>query len=84
VLVHAAVLLGLDAGLYAQIFGVDPQQVRAGLAPALEGGNRRALGTRIAGELAGALGVELVQRKLEPVPDRFLEPYRTERWAPVR
>jgi hypothetical protein len=83
VLVHAAVLLGLDAGLYARIFGIEPQQVRAGLAPALEGGDRRALGARIAGELAGALGVELVQRKLEPIPDRFLEPYRTERWAPV-
>jgi lipoate-protein ligase A len=83
VLVHAAVLLGLDAGLYARVFGIDAHEVRAGLAPALEGGDWRALGARIAGELADALGAVLVHRKLEPVPDRLLEPYRTERWAPV-
>lgn len=83
VLVHAATLLGLDAGLYTRIFGIDAEQVQAGLGRAVAGVGWREVGGAVAAELARALGAELVHRLLEPVPERFLEPYRTERWAPV-
>ncbi len=83
VLIHAAVLLGLDAGLYARIFDLPEEDVRAGLAPAAPGADPRAVGEAIATELAKALGLEAVRKSLEPVPERFLEPYATARWAPV-
>ncbi len=83
VLIHAAVLLGLDAGLYARIFDLPEEEVRAGLAPAVPGADPRAVGEAIAAELAKALGLEAVRKSLEPVPERFLEPYATARWAPV-
>jgi len=81
VLIHAAVLLGLDAELYARVFRVPEEQVRAGLAPALPGADPRAVGEAIADGLAKALGLEVHRRRLEPVPERFLEPYTTPRWA---
>lgn len=83
VLIHAAVLLGLDAGLYARIFGVPEDEIRAGLAPVAPGADPRAVGEAIAAELAKALGLEAVRKPLDPVPERFLEPYATARWAPV-
>ena len=83
VLIHAAVLLGLDAGLYARIFDLPEEEVRAGLAPAAPGADPRAVGEAIATELAKALGLEAVHKSLEPVPERFLEPYASPRWAPV-
>jgi lipoate-protein ligase A len=84
VLIHAAVLLGLDAELYARIFRVPEHEVASGLAPAVADGDWKVVGEAIADRLAGALGLELRHRELEPVPDRFLEPYSTARWAPVR
>jgi len=83
VLIHAAVLLGLDAGLYARIFGVPEEEIRAGLAPAAPGADPRAVGEAIAAGLAKALGLEAIRKPLDPVPERFLEPYATARWAPV-
>jgi len=82
VLIHAAVLLGLDAGLYARIFDVPEDEVSAGLAPAVPGADPRLVGEAIAAELAKALGLEVVRKPLEPVPDRFLEPYNSPRWFP--
>ena len=84
VLIHAAVLLGLDAGLYARVFGLSEDVVEAGLAPAVPGADPRAVGEAIAAELAKALGLEAVRKPLEPVPERFLEPYATARWFPSR
>lgn len=83
VLIHAAVLLGLDPELYSNVFGVAADDVTAGLEPAIRGGDAQAVGEAVISHLAGALGVETRHRQLEPVPERFLEPYRTERWAPV-
>jgi len=83
VLIHAAVLLGLDAALYSRVFGVPETEVRAGLAPAVPGGDWRAVGEAITVEVANQLGVEIGSNPLEPVPERYLEPYSTERWAPV-
>jgi lipoate-protein ligase A len=84
VLVHAAVLLGLDSELYSQIFRVREEEVRAGLAPAVEGADWRAVGAAIARGLAGALEAEVDRRPLEPVPERYLELYDDPHWAPVR
>ncbi len=82
VLIHAAVLLGLDAGLYARIFDLPKDVVSAGLAPAVPGGDPRVVGEAIAAKLAEALGLEAVRKPLEPVPERFLEPYNSPRWFP--
>jgi lipoate-protein ligase A len=84
VLIHAAVLLNLDAELYSRVFGVRAEEVAGGLAPAFPGGDPGGVGEAIAAHLAEALGLEIVERALEPVPERFLEPYTTERWAPVK
>jgi lipoate-protein ligase A len=83
VLIHAAVLLGLDAELYSRVFRVPEEDVRAGLAPAVEGADWRAVAEAVVQELAKALGTEINRRPLEPVPERFLEPYTTSHWAPI-
>jgi lipoate-protein ligase A len=84
VLIHAAVLLGLDAELCSRVFRVPVEEVAAGLAPALPNGDWRVVGEAIAAHLAEALGLEIVPRVLEPVPERFLVPYSTAKWAPVK
>jgi lipoate-protein ligase A len=83
VLIHAAVLLGLDAELYEAVFRVPAADVRAGLAPAIEGVPWRTVGEAVTAGLASALGLEPHWAQPEPVPQQFLEPYTTERWAPV-
>jgi lipoate-protein ligase A len=83
VLIHAAVLLGLDEALYSRVFGVPEEIVRTGLAAAVPGGDSRAAGAAIVDQLAGALGIESRFRPLEPMPERFLAPYGTKKWAPV-
>ena len=84
VLVHAAVLLDLDAALYTKVFGIPEAEVRAGLAPAVPGGDWREVGDAITAEVARQLDLEIVWKPVKPVPERYLEPYATERWAPVR
>ena len=83
VLIHAAVLFGLDAELYARVFRVPEERVRAGLAPAIPGGDPRVVGEAIVEGLANALGLEAFRRRLEPVPERFVEPYAKLHWSPV-
>ncbi len=83
VLVHAAVLLGLDAELYSRVFRVPEDEVRAGLVPALTGVAPTTVGERVAAGMAHSLGSAAVHCSLEPVPQPFLEPYATARWAPV-
>lgn len=84
VLIHAAVLLGLDAELYARVFSIPAEDVAAGLAPVLPGGDWQVVGEAIAQHLGNALGLEVRKGTLEPVPERFLAPYSTEKWAPVK
>jgi lipoate-protein ligase A len=84
VLIHAAVLLGLDSELYASVFGVEAEDVAMGLAPAVSGVDWRAVGDAIVDGLGEALGLEARHRPLEPLPERYLEPYRTAHWSPVR
>jgi lipoate-protein ligase A len=84
VLIHAAVLLGVDAEMYARVFGESEERVLTGLAPALSGGEPHRVGVAIAEGLASALDLELDICRPEPVPARFLEPYTSDHWAPVR
>ena len=84
VLIHAAILLGLDVELYASVFGVAAEAVRAGLAPALPQADWRQVGDAVVEGLAEALGLEARHQPLEPVPERYLEVYESNRWAPVR
>jgi lipoate-protein ligase A len=84
VLIHAAILLGLDVELYARVFGVEADDVREGLAPALPGADWRQVGDAVVEGLSQALGLAVRHRPLEPLPGRCLEPYESERWAPVR
>ncbi len=63
VLIHAAVLLGLDAELYSRVFGIPVEDVVAGLTPAFPGGDPGVLGEAIAAHLADALGLEVVQQR---------------------
>ena len=84
VLVHAAVLLGLDVKLYSRVFGVPAADVAAGLTPAVSGASWREVGEVITEELARALGTKAVRRPLEQVPQHFLDLYASSRWAPVR
>jgi lipoate-protein ligase A len=83
VLIHAAVLLGVEVDLYEKVFGVPAERVRAGLAPALPGADWRRVGDAIVEGLAESLGLEARHRPLEPLPERYLEPYRSPRWSPV-
>ena len=83
VLIHAAVLLGLDAEMYERVFSVPAEEVRAGLAPALSGQDPQKVGGAISGAIADALGLELTTCDPGALPDRYLEPYLDPRWAPV-
>lgn len=83
VLIHAAILLGLDAELYARVFGVDEDEIRSGLASALPGADWRQVGDAVVVELGKALDLEANHRPLEPLPERYLEPYKTSRWSPA-
>jgi len=84
VLIHAAILLGLDADLYARIFGVDVHRVRDGLAPAVTGVPWATVGEVILHGLARRLELEIT---IEGRPDPSggdLAVYLDDRWAPVR
>jgi lipoate-protein ligase A len=82
VLIHAAILLGLDAALYAEVFRVSEARVLAALAPAAEV-SPQALARELAGRFAAALGLEAERAAPPEVPPRLLDRYREPRWAPV-
>ena len=83
VLIHAAVLLGLDTEMYSRVFGVPVEDVAAGLAPAIPGGDWMVVGEAIADHLGSTLGLEVRHQPLDPVPERFLALYSTAKWAVV-
>lgn len=83
VLIHAAILLDLDADLYSGVFGVDASRVRRGLAPAVSGVDWGRVAEAVLDRLADGLGLDL---EVRPRPDPALEhlaPYQEDRWAPV-
>jgi len=81
--VHAAILLGLDADLYAAVFGVDAERIRRALAPAVTGVTPDDLAGRIARRLGEALDLAPRPPEAPPVADRFLDRYRDPHWAPL-
>jgi len=83
VLIHAAVLLGLDAELYGRLFHVAPERVRAALAPALDGADWWELGRLAAAALAGRLGLAPRPLSAPQVPEQLRALYRLPRWAPL-
>lgn len=83
VLVHAAVLLGLDVPLWARAFGVPEARIRAALAPALEGVAPLAVARTVAAHLADALGLEAVERPVPRLPEVLARRYSNQRWAPL-
>lgn len=83
VLVHAAVLLGLDPELYGRLFRVDPARVRAALAPAVAGGDWREVGRLAVVRLAGGLELEPRPVRRPALPEPYREVYRLPRWAPL-
>lgn len=84
ILIHAAVLLRVDSGLYARAFRVQPERISKGLAPAVPNGYWREVGDTSVRHLADALGADIRRPARPAVPDRFLEPYGQLRWAPVQ
>ena len=83
VMVHAAVLLGLDAALYARVFGVEEGRVLEGLAAAVPDGDWREIGRSVVARLAEDLGLRMDRR---PHPDDlvcFHDVYDHDRWSPV-
>jgi lipoate-protein ligase A len=83
VLIHAAVLLGLDAELYAAVFRTESTEVRSGLGAAVEGGDWRRIGGAIARETGRGLGETPAERSRPAVPTEYLEPYEESRWTPL-
>jgi lipoate-protein ligase A len=83
VLIHAAILLGLDAELYAGVFRTDAAEVRSGLGIAVEGGDWRRIGLVIAHETARSLREEPAERPRPTVPAEYLEPFEEAQWAPL-
>jgi lipoate-protein ligase A len=83
VVIHAAVLCGLDPRLVALIFGVEPDRIRRGLAPALDTERRPDFERAMIAATAEALALQADEVAPREVPERFLAPYQQPRWSPV-
>lgn len=83
VLVHAAVLLGLDAGLYASVFGVDEERIERSLAAAVPGVPWSVVADAVVRRLGEGLGLEIAERPRPRPSSEQRARYREERWAPV-
>ncbi|MCG6961701.1 MAG: hypothetical protein LJE95_00365 [Acidobacteria bacterium] len=82
VLVHAAVLLGLDATLYAEVFRVPTSRVLAALSPAAAV-PPEVLASELAVRFAAALELEVQRADSPEIPAPLLDRYAELRWAPV-
>ncbi|MCP4896464.1 MAG: lipoate--protein ligase family protein [bacterium] len=83
VLIHAAVLLGLEAQLYARVFQVDETRVRKALSPAVTGTSAKELTRQLAPAFAEALGLDLEEGPAPQPLEEHLALYATTRWAPL-
>ena len=83
VLVHAAVLLGLDGFLYTKVFGIPAGQVVEHLAPAVQGVGWEKIAEAVVRRFSRALAAD--PRRIEgPEPgSEATARYRAGRWAPV-
>lgn len=83
VLIHAAVLLGLESTLYSRVFGVDGREVEAQLSAAFTGVGWRRVAEEVADRFGTAFGLE-TRWKERPTPAAHaLDLYGDGRWAPV-
>ena len=83
VLIHAAILLGLDADLYARVFGIDRARVQKGLAPAAPGVDWAEVADAVLSRLADQLGLDLHRRGRPDPAAEYLALYGEDRWSPV-
>jgi lipoate-protein ligase A len=83
VLVHAAVLLGLDAALYARVFRVREERVFGGLAAAVPDGDWREIGRGVVARMAEDLGLKPDRRPHPGDLGGFRDVYDHERWTLV-
>lgn len=83
VLIHAAILLGLDPALYAGVFRVGADRVANALAPAVSGVDWMTVARSIVERLGQDLGLATAwSDRPDPEPES-LAPYGLKRWAPV-
>jgi lipoate-protein ligase A len=84
VLVHATLLLHLDARAQARAFGMPVARIEAALAPLTIAAREPVrLVAEVARALSRALGLPLVERPLPPVPTAAAARYAESRWCPV-
>ncbi len=83
VLVHGVLPLSLDAEAAAAVFRIDPQRVRAAMAPLPlpAGVSPRLLGERLAGAFGAFLGAGLRPLPPPPLPLALRERRRDRRWV---
>ena len=83
VLIHAAILLSVDAELYSHVFGVEEELIESRLGPAVEGHGWRDVAARATARFGRALELEPVTVERTQPPVEALDQYRLERWSPV-
>ncbi|MBM4396642.1 MAG: lipoate--protein ligase family protein [Deltaproteobacteria bacterium] len=84
VLVHAVLLLGLDADLQARVYGVTPDRIRAALAPVpVPDSCRPLLPDALTDAITFAIGLRPEPAVPPPLPPDLAGRYADPRWAPA-
>jgi lipoate-protein ligase A len=83
VLIHGAVLLGLDAALYARVFRASEERIKQALTPAVEGVAPEVIAETLVTTMARALDARVELTRWPGIVERHRAPYATEHWAPV-
>ena len=83
VLIHAAILCGVNAPLVARIFGVEPDRIRRNLGPAIDPSRRGDAEAAIIDGLIEALEASPASSPAQPVPARLKALYLQAKWAPL-
>lgn len=84
VLVHALLLLGLDAELYAEVFRATPERITRSLGALPDAPDHERLVETMAERLAHALELEAHSAPPPEPPAEALGRYAEARWSPVR
>ena len=83
VLIHAAVLLGLDASLYTGVFGVSEERVERALAPAVEGVDPERISAAVIRRLSDRIGLPASEPAAPRPSPVQVAVYDEERWSVV-
>lgn len=83
VLIHAAVLLGLDASLYSGVFGVSEDRVERALAPAVEGVDPERISAAVIRRFAQCLDLAASEPAAATPSPEQVAIYGEERWSVV-